>query len=543
MRNETIDTRNAEGDGVRVAPLEQQWPALRFLGLGAWWAWIWLAYGSTILEQGLPTEAGTQYVVIMYVVSTVTVALAALAWSLRWKSAEVLVRKPSVGYAFAVLACAACLGEFAAGVCGNGMAFGVCAALSGVGTSALCVRAGQIYGSVGLGESLVGGALSLLFAVMLYFVCAGLPKAVQPVFLSLLPLLSAGLFSMRVDDAFGAADLPFEGRLSEMRGIRARVVTAAALVAFTAGVGKGVTAMTYTPLEFSQIGAVCVALVGVVAVAVLWAVNRFGAVTAASKGYTALILLGISLMMGTCFGVPIALLSVGKEALWLMFTVFMAYLSFRASASPVRVFGFGQAMYFFGSVAGWIVGCAIAPYYGDLLVRAMAGMGMAFLVVVVILYLLPENRVANLVVLSGEEPSALAHEGNSAFPLLEGDDAAETADGDAALSIGAGAALAADDGEEAPGEDGGTGSNACASVSAGRPDGPYGYAGLPLYGLSARELEVMHLYAQGRSANWIAEKLVISSNTVRTHLRAVYGKLDVHSRQELLDFIDQGPRA
>jgi hypothetical protein len=166
---------------------------------------------------------------------------------------------------------------------------------------------------------------------------------------------------MRVDDAFGAADLPFEGRLSEMRGIRARVVTAAALVAFTAGVGKGVTAMTYTPLEFSQIGAVCVALVGVVAVAVLWAVNRFGAVTAASKGYTALILLGISLMMGTCFGVPIALLSVGKEALWLMFTVFMAYLSFRASASPVRVFGFGQAMYFFGSVAGWIVGCAIAP--------------------------------------------------------------------------------------------------------------------------------------------------------------------------------------
>ena len=59
----------------------------------------------------------------------------------------------------------------------------------------------------------------------------------------------------------------------------------------------------------------------------------------------------------------------------------------------------------------------------------------------------------------------------------------------------------------------------------------------PIYGLSARELEVLDLFAQGRSANWIAENLTISKNTVRTHLRAIYSKLDVHSRQELLDFL------
>lgn len=59
----------------------------------------------------------------------------------------------------------------------------------------------------------------------------------------------------------------------------------------------------------------------------------------------------------------------------------------------------------------------------------------------------------------------------------------------------------------------------------------------PMYGLSARELEILDLFAQGRSANWIAEHLTISKNTVRTHLRAIYSKLDVHSRQELLDFL------
>ncbi len=55
------------------------------------------------------------------------------------------------------------------------------------------------------------------------------------------------------------------------------------------------------------------------------------------------------------------------------------------------------------------------------------------------------------------------------------------------------------------------------------------------YGLSLREIEIMDLFAQGRSANWIADALFISKNTVRSHLRAIYGKLDVHTRQELLD--------
>ena len=40
-------------------------------------------------------------------------------------------------------------------------------------------------------------------------------------------------------------------------------------------------------------------------------------------------------------------------------------------------------------------------------------------------------------------------------------------------------------------------------------------------------------------ANWIADNLTISKNTVRSHLRAIYTKLDVHTRQELLDFLGE----
>ncbi len=48
--------------------------------------------------------------------------------------------------------------------------------------------------------------------------------------------------------------------------------------------------------------------------------------------------------------------------------------------------------------------------------------------------------------------------------------------------------------------------------------------------LSARELEVLHLLAQGCSDKQIAESLVIAPETVHKHLKNIYGKLDVHSR-------------
>ena len=58
------------------------------------------------------------------------------------------------------------------------------------------------------------------------------------------------------------------------------------------------------------------------------------------------------------------------------------------------------------------------------------------------------------------------------------------------------------------------------------------------YGLSSRETEVMELIARGHSVAVIAEKLVISENTVRTHSKHIYTKLDIHSRQELLELLE-----
>jgi DNA-binding NarL/FixJ family response regulator len=49
-------------------------------------------------------------------------------------------------------------------------------------------------------------------------------------------------------------------------------------------------------------------------------------------------------------------------------------------------------------------------------------------------------------------------------------------------------------------------------------------------GLTAREVEVLRLLAQGWSDAQIAEHLVISPRTVNTHLTSIYRKLQVTTR-------------
>lgn len=57
------------------------------------------------------------------------------------------------------------------------------------------------------------------------------------------------------------------------------------------------------------------------------------------------------------------------------------------------------------------------------------------------------------------------------------------------------------------------------------------------YRLSARETEVMELIARGNTVARIAEDLVVSENTIRTHCRRLYAKLGIHKKQELLDLV------
>lgn len=60
------------------------------------------------------------------------------------------------------------------------------------------------------------------------------------------------------------------------------------------------------------------------------------------------------------------------------------------------------------------------------------------------------------------------------------------------------------------------------------------------HGLTERELQIAFYLARGRSRRYISEALYLSENTVRNHMRNIYHKLNVHTKQEFIDLLERG---
>jgi DNA-binding CsgD family transcriptional regulator len=58
------------------------------------------------------------------------------------------------------------------------------------------------------------------------------------------------------------------------------------------------------------------------------------------------------------------------------------------------------------------------------------------------------------------------------------------------------------------------------------------------YRLSEREVEVILLISQGHTQAYCADAMVLSVNTVRSHMKNLYTKLDIHSKEELLEMLN-----
>lgn len=58
------------------------------------------------------------------------------------------------------------------------------------------------------------------------------------------------------------------------------------------------------------------------------------------------------------------------------------------------------------------------------------------------------------------------------------------------------------------------------------------------HGLTPQEEQVMALCAKGKNAQRVADEMVITVNTAKSHLRSIYAKVSVHSQQELITLVD-----
>lgn len=58
-------------------------------------------------------------------------------------------------------------------------------------------------------------------------------------------------------------------------------------------------------------------------------------------------------------------------------------------------------------------------------------------------------------------------------------------------------------------------------------------------GLSEREMDVLHLLLRGRNVPYICNELFIAKSTVQTHIKHIYRKLGITSRQQLIDLAEK----
>ena len=57
--------------------------------------------------------------------------------------------------------------------------------------------------------------------------------------------------------------------------------------------------------------------------------------------------------------------------------------------------------------------------------------------------------------------------------------------------------------------------------------------------LGKREREVLGLLLQQKTASEIATEMTIANGTAKSHIRHVYKKLGIHSREELFDLFER----
>ena len=186
------------------------------------------------------------------------------------------------------------------------------------------------------------------------------------------------------------------------------------------------------------------------------------------------------------------------RSLALMVWCLLCIVVHQRSWSPVLVMGLGHGAFRIGESVGMALNDNLLSVHlsGDGMVFFFVG--MAFAVLLANFLLFSENDFARLVYGTGDE---------ARLPERFFCAADHPADVDAH-------------------SDGGGRFNAATEALADR------------FVLTRRELDVFRYLAMGYTKDAMAEKMCVSSNTIRTHSRNVYAKLGVHSRQELIDLVD-----
>lgn len=561
------DNQEAFASSSELAPtrlgmtIEEQWPALKLVGFGFYYAWIWVSYNSNVLVfPSAASDLPPDTISLTYLVSTLALGVALVLLSLVRPLTRRLVGSNLLLIAVAVVVGAATVGTYASSSLGAdaNLYLIVSAALTGAGTSVIVLRFGVVYSKAPAREAAMYTAASFVFAAMIYFMAVGLPDPVGMVFTALLPVLAvvSTLTNPEWSDE-GEGGRP-EGPVP-LRRFFVRLLVAVAVFSVVVGVSRGFSVPHSSISSLNADGALIIFSTAVVAGVLFVVVGLLRRQFDVSRLYYPIIIavaagiLVTPLLGGTGFGSQF--ITVAYNCFVLVIWCLLAYVAYSSRLSPILVFGLGRGASALGTTFGWLAGLEIVRSQGDgSLSLEVVSVAMVFALLVVSMLVLndrligdalrPEERIRGD---AAEVPAQGAGSaGEAAFADRRGaEDRRSAADGEGAWDGGTGRSGASEMGEV--GEMGGAGASLADGSPGGaaageRRSGPYRMrcdAVAEHYGLSPRERDVFDLLVRGRSIDYIAQNLTISFNTAKSHIRHIYVKADVHSRQELIDLIDR----
>ncbi len=561
------DNQEAFASNSELAPtrlgmtIEEQWPALKLVGFGFYYAWIWVSYNSNVLVfPSAASDLPPDTISLTYLVSTLALGVALVLLSLVRPLTRRLVGSNLLLIAVAVVVGAATVGTYASSSLGAdaNLYLIVSAALTGAGTSVIVLRFGVVYSKAPAREAAMYTAASFVFAAMIYFMAVGLPDPVGMVFTALLPVLAvvSTLTNPEWSDE-GEGGRP-EGPVP-LRRFFVRLLVAVAVFSVVVGVSRGFSVPHSSISSLNADGALIIFSTAVVAGVLFVVVGLLRRQFDVSRLYYPIIIavaagiLVTPLLGGTGFGSQF--ITVAYNCFVLVIWCLLAYVAYSSRLSPILVFGLGRGASALGTTFGWLAGLEIVRSQGDgSLSLEVISVAMVFALLVASMLVLndrligdalrPEERIRGD---AAEVPAQGAGSaGEAAFADRRGaEDRRSAADGEGAWDGGTGRSGASEMGEV--GEMGGAGASLADGSPGGaaageRRSGPYRMrcdAVAEHYGLSPRERDVFDLLVRGRSIDYIAQNLTISFNTAKSHIRHIYVKTDVHSRQELIDLIDR----
>ena len=428
--------------------------------------------------------------------------------------------------------------------------------LTGAGSGLVDLAWGELYRNVPSRQTCLEAPLAFLLAAAVYFLCDGLDvPSIRCAVVALLPMASGWILFSHLKvwspDAVPAVR-PVPVPVS---GFALRVGLCAAMVGVADGTVRAVfmQASGTSVYDFYHLPLLLSAAVTLV---LIW-----GCVVCAREfnlrsiyKFSMVIMAFFFQMLPIFVGLPVenVLALAGYGTFNVLIWIMLADAAWRYRLSSLRVFGIGWSMltvgFFLGSHAGQVLCDSFAPFSP----RILSSVALIATIAILLSYMfvLTDADLVELTSMAEERERLLDDERRIAVDAgtasADGGHRKPDAAGDRLADGGTGAAVpgSAEKGADMPfGSRGGRGGTTVGQPAAQAPHKPPRFVSrckqiAEECGLTERETDVMILYAKGRSYARIQEELYLSRGTITTHLRHIYQKMDVHNKQEFLDYIE-----